>query len=117
METRPPSGIRASTDGSSTYVPALISFVGASSRGGFSTKAVTRPSSSVGTTPKADGSATGCRAIVPSAPRSRWKATRAVRSRSVSTSPLTTTKVSSIPAKVAAKRTAPAVSSGSGSTA
>ena len=73
--------------------------MGASSRGGFSTKAITRPSPSVGTTPNAEGSATGCRAIVPSAPRSRWNATRLVRSRSVSTSPLTTTKVSPIPAK------------------
>ena len=84
-----------------------MSFVGASSRGGFSTKAMTRPSSSVGTTPKADGSATGCRAMVPSAPRSRWNATRAVRSRSVSTSPLTTTKVSSMPANVGGEADGP----------
>ena len=69
--------------------------VGASSRGGFSTKAVTWPSSSVGTTPKADGSLTGCRAMVPSAPCSRWKATSALTSMSVSTSPFTTTKVES----------------------
>ena len=55
-------------------MPALIRSVGASSRGGFSTNASTRPSASVGTTPNADGSSTWCRAIVPSAPRSSWNA-------------------------------------------
>ena len=34
--------------------------------------AVTRPSASVGTTPKADGSSTRCRAMVPSAPVRSW---------------------------------------------
>ncbi len=53
-------------------MPALIRFVGASSRGGFSMNASTRPSSSVGTTPNIDGSSTGVRSIVPSAPESRW---------------------------------------------
>ena len=81
-------------------------------------KASTRPSAAVGTTPKADGSSTVVRCIVPSAPRSRWKATRAPTSRSVSTSPFNATNVSSVnPAVSAAKRMAPAVSSGSVSTA
>ena len=80
-------------------------------------KASTRPSASVGTTPKEDGSSTGVRLMVASEPWLRWKAISAVMSRSVRTSPLTTTKVSSIPAWSAAKRMAPAVSSGLGSTA
>ena len=95
----------------------MIRLVGASSRGGFSMKAVTRPRRSVGTTPKAEGSGTGVRWMVPSAPRDRWKSTNPLMSKSVSTSPFTTTKVSATRPKSAAKRTAPAVSSGSGSTA
>ncbi len=80
-------------------------------------KAVTFPSSSVGTTPKLLGSSTGVRPIVPSAPRSRWKATRSLMSKSVRTSPFSTTNVSSMPPNAAANRMAPAVSSGLGSTA
>ena len=80
-------------------------------------KAVTFPCPSVGTTPKLLGSSTGVSPMVPSAPRSRWKATRSVMSKSVNTSPLSTTKVSSMPPKAAANRMAPAVSSGLGSTA
>ncbi len=71
-------------------MPALIQSVGASPGGGFSTKRSTRPSSSVGTTPKADGSSTRVRAIVASAARSSWNRTRADTSRSVRTSPLQT---------------------------
>ena len=56
-------------------MPALMRFVGASSRGGFSMNAITRPASSVGTTPNIDGSSTGVRWRVPSAPRARWKST------------------------------------------
>jgi len=55
--------------------------------------------------------------MVASAPVERWNAINAATSRSVSTSPFTTTKVSSIPACSAANLMAPAVSSGSGSTA
>ncbi len=44
-------------------MPALIRFVGACPGGGFSMKAVTRPSSSVGTTPNREGSWTGVSAI------------------------------------------------------
>ncbi len=91
--------------------------VGASPAAGFSMKASTLPRSSVATTPKADGSCTGVRATVPSAPLARWKATSSPTSRSASTSPLTTRNVSSMPDSVAANRMAPAVSSGSGSTA
>ena len=80
-------------------------------------KASTRPSASVGTTPKDGRVVDRGEAMVASAPWRRWKATRAVMSRSVRTSPFTTTKVSSMPAWSAAKRMAPAVSSGSGSTA
>ena len=58
IETVNRSGMRCSTDGSSTYVPALIQLVGALPFGGFSTNATTSPSSRVGTTPNADGSAT-----------------------------------------------------------
>ena len=61
IETVSRSGMRSSTDGSSTYVPALIQFVGATPFGGFSTKATTSPSSRVGTTPNADGSSTWVR--------------------------------------------------------
>ena len=91
--------------------------VGAASRGGFSMKALTRPSASVGTTPKAEGSSTGVRLTVARAPLARWKAIRADTSMSVRTSPLTTRKAWSSPASSAAKRMAPAVSRGSGSTA
>ncbi len=80
-------------------------------------KASTRPCSSVGTTPKALGSSTGVRLMVASASLRRWKDTSSERSESVSTSPFTTTKVSSMPACAAANRMAPAVSSGVGSTA
>ena len=79
--------------------------------------ASTLPWSSVGTTPNALGSSTGVRLMVASAPEVRWKSIRAEMSASVSTSPLTTTKVSSIPAWRAANRMAPAVSRGVGSTA
>ena len=72
-------------------------FVGASSRGGFSTNAMTLPSVSVGTTPNLDGSSTGCSAIVASPPWARWNAFNVVMLRSVRTSPLTTRNVSSKP--------------------
>ena len=98
-------------------MPALIQSVGASPGGGFSTNRSTRPSSSVGTTPKADGSSTRVRAIVASASRSSWNRTRAVTSRSVRTSPLQTRNRLVTPPASAAKRMAPAVPSGSGSAA
>ena len=74
-------------------------------------------STAMSTTPKLDGSSTAIRWIVASAARRRCVATRCDTSRSVSTSPLATMNVSSMPAASAAKRIAPAVSSGSGSTA
>ena len=100
-------------------MPALIQLLGASPGGGFSTNSVTRPCGSVssGTTPYRDGSSTSVRATVPSAPEVSWRAQRSVTSRSVSTSPLTTRNLPSMLAASAANRTAPAVSSGSGSTA
>ena len=58
-------------------MPALIQFVGAWSRGGFSTNAMTSPSARVGTTPNADGSSTRVSEIVASAPRASWNATNA----------------------------------------
>ena len=115
METVSRSGMRCSTDGSSTYVPALIQLVGALPFGGFSTNATTSPSWRVGTTPNADGSATLVRQMVASAPRSSWNATSLPRSSVVSTSPLHTTSRSSRP--WAANRIAPAVPSGWSSTA
>ena len=90
---------------------------GASPGGGFSTKRSTRPPSSVGTTPKAEGSSTRVRAIVASASRSSWNRTRAETSRSVRTSPLQTRNRLVTPPASAAKRIAPAVPSGSGSAA
>ena len=42
-DTRRPAGMRSMTDGSSTYVPALMRSLAASPRGGFSMKADTRP--------------------------------------------------------------------------
>ena len=107
--------MRSITDGSSTYVPALIQRVGAFPRVGFSTKATTSPSGRVGTTPNDDGSSTWVSEIVASAPRAAWNSTSARRSSVVSTSPLHTTTRSPIP--WVAKRIAPAVPSGSSSTA
>ena len=115
IDTESRGGMRASTDGSSTYMPALIQFVGARPGGGFSTNATTSPSPRVGTTPKADGSSTSVSAIVASAPRSTWNWSSADRSSVVRTSPLHTSTRSSTPS--AAKRIPPAVPSGSASTA
>ncbi len=98
-------------------MPALIRFDGASSGAGFSTNRSTRWSSASSTTPKALGSSTGDTWIVASAPEARWASSSFEMSRSVMMSPLATTNVSSMPAWSAAKRIAPAVSSGSGSTA
>ena len=61
IDTVSRSGMRSSTEGSSTYVPPLIQLVGARPFGGFSTNATTSPSARVGTTPNADGSATWVR--------------------------------------------------------
>ena len=55
----------------------MIQLVGAWSRGGFSTNAITSPSARVGTTPNAEGSSTWVSEIVASAPRSSWNATNA----------------------------------------
>ena len=96
-------------------MPALIQLLGARPGAGFSTNATTAPSSRVGTTPKGDGSETSVNAIVARAPRARWNETSAPRSSVVSTSPLQTTMRSC--RSCAANRIAPAVPSGSGSTA
>ena len=98
-------------------MPALIRLLGSVPGAGFSTKRTMRPDGSRSTTPNAEGSSTPMRWMVASASAARCAATRSVIDRSVSTSPLTTTNVSSIPAWSAAKRMAPAVSSGSGSIA
>ena len=113
---RAAAGMRSRNDGSSTYVPALIQLLGALPGGGFSTNAITSPSAARRARRRTrSGPRPAVSEIVASAPRSSWKRTIAPRSRSVSTSPLQTTKRSSMPS--AAKRIAPAVPSGSSSTA
>ena len=99
----------SSTDGSSTYTPALIrSVTQASSSGpGFSRKAVTRSSSSTGTRPKALGSGTRTRARVAAAWRSLCSATSRWKSMSTRTTPLRTRKVPS--SRWARRLTAPEV--------
>ena len=95
------------------YVPALIRFESVSPSAGFSMNRRTVPSGAVSTTPNADGSSTPSRCTVAAAPLR--SATRNATSRSVITSPLATTKVSSTPVW-AASTIAPPVSSGSSST-
>ena len=117
-----PAASESSTDGSSTYVPALIRLLGSVPGAGFSTNARTRPTPSFVDGDVDDAEA---RRIVDGDQVDRRLGRRdgdarrrdATTSRSVSTSPLATTNVSSMPAASAAKRIAPAVSSGSGSTA
>ena len=119
METRRPGGIRSSTLGFEDVGPGVHQVeLGASLAGrllheGHRPACPRRwgpPRSGRGPRPGADG-------WCPPARWARWKATRAVTSRSLRTSPFRAMKVSSIPAWSAAKRMAPAVSPrGSGST-
>ncbi len=81
---------------------------------GFSRKRSTRPSPSVTTIPNSSGFGTDFRPIVTDAPRSRWKSTSSVRSKSQSASPEMTRKVSS--SFPSAMRTEPAVPIGASST-
>ena len=80
---------------------------------GFSTNPVTRPSSSVRTSPYAEGSSTGVSASVACAPRASCSAICAETSRSVRTSPLSIRKRSS--SSDSANFSAPPVPSGRGS--
>ena len=117
IDTRTPSGIRSSTDGSRTYVPALISLVGTSSRGGFSTKALT--ASIVVSRHHAEGGGVGHR-VKSDGALSPALAVKGHEGRQIEIRehiPVDDHEVSSTPANAAAKRTAPAVSSGSDSTA
>ena len=97
IETVSRSGMRCNTDGSSTYVPALIQLVGALPCGGFSTNATTSPSSRVGTTPNADGSSTLREADGGLGTALVVERHQLARSSVVSTSPLHTTRRSSSP--------------------
>ncbi len=95
-------------------MPQLQRLDRASERGGFSWKPVTRPSSCT-TTPYSDGSSTCLTAMVAMPPLALCAARNAVRSMSVSPSPLITTKVP--PAKKSRKTpTPPAVPRSSSST-
>ena len=85
------------TAGSNSHSPALISLEGASSRGGFSTKRVTRSPSPSTTTPKREGSSASESAIDSSASRSRCSPEKAPRSMSLTMSPLQTRNGSSQP--------------------
>ena len=80
--------------------------------GGFSRNSVMRPSASVATRPNARASSTRCSAIVTAAPRDRWLASIAVRSRSVRMSPFSARKGSS-PRRSSTLTIAPPVPSGS----
>ena len=100
-----PSAMRSSTEGSSTYVPALMRFVGASSRGGFSMNAI--DAALVVGGHDAEHRRILDRRQVRSSPRrpSRRGTPRAAStSRSVSTSPFTTMNVL-VDAAVVAPRT------------
>ncbi len=109
----PAGGIPSSTLRSMMYAPALIRLVSAWSGLGFSTNAVTAPSSSRRTSPYADGSATGTSASVTRALVRSCASSCAVRSRSVRVSPLSMKKRSS--SRSSANLSAPPVPSGRGS--
>ena len=103
----------SSTERSSTYAPAEMLFVSIWSGAGFSTNSRTDPSSFSRTSPYADGSSTGYSASVARAPDAACAASWAVRSMSVSTSPLSIRKRSS--SISSANFSAPPVPSGRGS--
>src|SRR5918996_5332735 len=111
IESDPGGSQRDSADGSSTYVPALMSPGTCSC--GFSRNSITRPSACVATRPNARASSTCARAIVAAAPRVRCVATMAVTSRSVTMSPFSARNGSSVPTEVSAFTIAPPVPSGS----
>ena len=120
LDRHPPAGRDAVEHRRLEHVGAGVDQVGRRRRprGGFSMKASTRPSASVGTTPKADGSSTAVRCSVPSAPRSRWKAhERADVEVGEHVAVDDHEGRRRCRPSTAAKRMAPAVSSGSGSTA
>jgi len=96
-------------------MPVLIVSEKTSPHDGFSRKRTMFPSSSVTTTPNSSGLVTRCSTIVTSFARSRWWRTTALRSTSVSASPLMIKNVSPA-SRSCAILTAPAVPSGVSST-